>query len=75
MMASTRRYERFFSRGVVVGALITVAGIVLAFFLHGGARAAVIGGLCVGGIWLAVMTLVIKKRIRTGPKADYLRNP
>ena len=71
---TTRRYERFFGRGAAMGVLITAAGIVLAFFLHDGARAVALGALGVGGLWLSAMALVIKQRIRTGPKAEYLRD-
>jgi hypothetical protein len=72
-VAALRRFEFFFVKGAVFGVAISVGGIVWTFFLHGGVQAVVIGLLDVGGLWLAGMCLVIKRRFRTGPKAEYLR--
>jgi hypothetical protein len=64
-----RRYERFFARAAWLSVLFAVAGILICiFFLTGGARAVVITALAVGGLWLAAMCLVIRRRVQTGPR-------
>jgi hypothetical protein len=67
-LSTLHRYERFFTRLAFAGVGITIAGIVISFFVDDGARAAIIGGLGVGGLGISAMSLVIRKRIRTGPK-------
>lgn len=62
-------YQRFFARAAALSLSATVAGVIIGIVaLQGAAQAvifAVVGG---GGILLAWMILVIRKRIGTGPK-------
>ncbi len=69
-LSALHRYERFFTRLAIAGIGVTVAGIAVSFLYSDGVRAAIIGGLGAGGLWIAAMSLVIRKRIRTGPKAQ-----
>ena len=59
------RYEHFFAHLAFVGIGITIVGIAVSFLFSDGARAAIIGALGAGGLWIAVMSLIMRKRIRT----------
>lgn len=72
--AALRRFERFFARAAIFSVAISAGGIAWSFFLADGAKAFVIGALGFGGLLLAGLNLVIRNRIRNGPKAPYLRN-
>jgi hypothetical protein len=64
-----RRYERFFGRAAALSLVLAAAGFLIGLIvLSGAAEAVVLGGLGVGGLWLAAMCLVIRRRIRTGPR-------
>ena len=72
-VAAMKRFERQFSGVALLGLAIAVAGIAWGFFLTGPAQAVVISGVGSGGLLMALLFFVIKKRMRTGPKAAYLR--
>jgi hypothetical protein len=64
-----RRYERFFARVAGLSVLLSVVGFLIGiFFVTGAAQAVVISALGVGGLFLAAMCLVIRRRIQTGPR-------
>jgi small-conductance mechanosensitive channel len=67
-LSTLHRYEHFFMGVALAGVGITIAGVVISFFVSDAARAAIIAGLGVGGLWISAMSLVIRRRIRTGPK-------
>jgi hypothetical protein len=62
------RYQRSFARLAIVCLLVAVAGFVIGPLLSGLARALVIAMVGLGGLLGAWMAMVIRKRIRTGPK-------
>jgi hypothetical protein len=72
-IAVLRGFESVFFKGACVCVAVSVGGIVWTFFLRGSTQGVVIGVFDLGGLWLAAMFLVIKRRVRTGPKAEYLR--
>jgi TRAP-type uncharacterized transport system fused permease subunit len=62
-------YQRFFTWAVALSLLLTVVGVVVGIVaLHGPAQAVVLAALGGGGLFLALMFLVIRRRIGTGPK-------
>jgi hypothetical protein len=65
------RYERFFAWAAALSVLFALAGFLIGiFFLTGAAEAVVISALGVGGLFMAAMCLVIRRRIQTGPRGD-----
>jgi hypothetical protein len=69
-LLAVQRYQHFFLGVAFVGLGITIAGVAISLFVSGGVRAAVIGGLVVGGLWISTVSLVLRKRIRTGPQSN-----
>ncbi|MHB8262527.1 MAG: hypothetical protein ACYDGY_02085 [Acidimicrobiales bacterium] len=72
-VAAMLSFERQFVRLALGSAAIAVVGVVWGSFLVGAARVVVIGCSVVGGFMLSGFFLLIKKRMCTGPKAEYLR--
>lgn len=62
------RYQRSFGRLALFFLLIGIAGFVVGALLSGPARAVVMAMVGGGGLLVAWMATVIRKRIRTGPK-------
>lgn len=67
-IAALQRYQGFFTKAALVGVGISLAGIVVGFFLSDAAQAVVFATFGAGGLLIAAMALVIRMRIRTGPK-------
>jgi hypothetical protein len=72
-VAAMLSFERQFTGLALASAAISVVGIGWGLFLVGPARVVVIGCSVVGGFLLSGFFLLTKKRLRTGPKAEYLR--
>jgi len=70
-LAALQKFERFFFRLALFGVGISIVGFVAGAFLSNAASAIVISMFGFGGLLIAAMSLVIRKRIRTGPKAQY----
>ena len=68
-LSALRRYERFFAILAMAGVAVMAASIAIGLLFSDGIRATIIGGLGAGSLWIAAMSLVMRKRIRTGPKA------
>ena len=66
--AALARYQRSFGRLAVFCLLVAIAGFIVGPLLSGAARALVIAMVGFGGLLIAWMAVVIRKRIRTGPK-------
>lgn len=66
--AGLSRYQRFFGRLAVFGFVVAVSGFVGGAFISGPASAVVIAMVGFGGLLIAWMALVIRKRIHTGPR-------
>jgi hypothetical protein len=66
--AALARYQRSFGRLAGFCLLVAVAGFIIGPLLSGLARALVIAMVGFGGLLVAWMAMVIRKRIRTGPK-------
>lgn len=62
------RYQRSFGRLALLCLVVAISGFVAGAFLSGPARAVVIAMVGFGGLLVAWMAMVIRKRIRTGPK-------
>lgn len=62
------RYQRSFGRLALFCLLVAITGFVVGLLLSGPARAVVIAMVGFGGLLGAWMAMVIRKRIRTGPK-------
>jgi hypothetical protein len=63
-----QRYQRAFGRLSVLCLVVGMSGFIVGALLSGPARALVIAMVGFGGILIAWMALVIRKRIGTGPK-------
>jgi hypothetical protein len=72
-VATMLNFEHQFVGLALGSAAIAVVFIIWGFFLVGPARVVVIGCSVVGGCLLSGFFLLIKRRMRTGPKAEYLR--
>src|ERR1700683_4860611 len=69
--AFIHRYQRFFGRAAVLSLLIAVVGVIVGVVaLQGAVQAVVIAAVGGGGVWVASMCLVFRRRIRTGPKGN-----
>jgi hypothetical protein len=66
--AALARYQRSFKRLAVFCVLVAFAGFIVGSLLSGLARALVIAMVGFGGLLVAWMAMVIRKRIRSGPK-------
>jgi hypothetical protein len=62
------RYQRFFGRLAVFCLVVAMSGFVVGALLSGPARALVIAMVGFGGLLIAWMALVVRKRVGTGPK-------
>ena len=62
-----QRHARVFWGISLCGISVSIIGATLSFYLSNGVRAAVIGGFVVGGLWIAAMSLVIRRRILRAP--------
>ena len=68
--AVLQKYRRFYEVAAALSILLAVAGVIIGIYaLHGAAQAVVLAALGGGGVLLAWMCLVIRNRLRTGPKA------
>lgn len=69
-------YRRSFAWAVALSLLVTVVGVIVGIVaLQGPAQAVVIAVFGGGGLLLAWMCLLIRKRIGTGPKGSAVRWP
>lgn len=69
-------YQRSFAWVAVVGLLVAAVGITVGVLaLRGQAQGEVIAVFGGGGLLLAWMCLVIRKRFKTGPKSTFMRWP
>jgi hypothetical protein len=70
-LSPSQRLERLFTRAAVFGVVLALVGTAASFTFNGGVRAAMIGGLGAGGLWISVMSLVIRSRKRSvGSRRD-----
>lgn len=67
----TERFDAFFTRAAVLSLLMTVGAVIVSvMFLSGAAEAIVLSAFGAGGIWLAAMCLLVRNRVRTGPRRE-----